>query len=107
MPHRRVEVSFFPLDEIEDYRRPSVFRTSPLSLALRRSAQAATLLLIAIVATPAQAGFTVFEAAGADAAAIIGTRDAFRSAVGGGTVAGANGSFGGLRREINWDGVPP
>jgi hypothetical protein len=26
--------------------------------------------------------------------------------VGGGTTAGANGSFGGLRREINWDGVP-
>jgi hypothetical protein len=25
--------------------------------------------------------------------------------VGGGTVAGANGNFGGLRREINWDGV--
>jgi len=25
---------------------------------------------------------------------------------GGGTVAGANGSFGGVRREINWDGVP-
>jgi PEP-CTERM motif len=24
----------------------------------------------------------------------------------GGTTAGANGSFGGLRREINWDGVP-
>ena len=26
--------------------------------------------------------------------------------MGGGTTAGANGSFGGLRREINWDGVP-
>jgi len=47
-----------------------------------------------------------FEAAGANAAAITATRDAFRTAVGGGTVAGANGSFGGLRREINWDGVP-
>ena len=47
-----------------------------------------------------------FEAAGANAAAITPTRDAFRAAVGGGTVAGANGSFGGLRREINWDGVP-
>jgi hypothetical protein len=50
--------------------------------------------------------FTVFEVAGADAAAIAPTRDAFRAAVGGGTAAGANGSFGGLRREINWDGVP-
>src|SRR5215213_569510 len=48
----------------------------------------------------------VFEAAGANAAAITATRDAFRSGIGGGTVAGANGDFGGLRREINWDGVP-
>jgi hypothetical protein len=47
-----------------------------------------------------------FESAGADAAAIVPTRDAFRAAVGGGIVASANGSFGGLRREINWDGVP-
>lgn len=54
----------------------------------------------------ALANFTVFEAAGANAAAITPTRDAFRASVGGGTVAGANGSFGGLRREINWDGVP-
>jgi len=49
---------------------------------------------------------TTFEAAGANAAAITATRDAFRAAIGGGGVAGANGSFGGLRREINWDGVP-
>ena len=47
-----------------------------------------------------------FEAAGANAAAIMASRDAFRAAIGGGTVAGANGSFGGVRREINWDGVP-
>jgi PEP-CTERM motif len=33
-------------------------------------------------------------------------RRAFRLDLGGGNVAGANGSFGGLRREINWDGVP-
>ncbi len=49
---------------------------------------------------------TVFEAAGANPASITATRDAFRSAIGGGTVAGANGDFGGVRREINWDGVP-
>ncbi|MDB5812074.1 MAG: hypothetical protein JWN94_4196 [Betaproteobacteria bacterium] len=55
---------------------------------------------------PASAAFTVFEAAGADPAAITPTRDAFRTAVGGGTVAGANGLFGTERREINWDGVP-
>src|SRR4051794_41458245 len=73
----------------------------------RRSAIVATSVLLAVAATaPARAGFTVFEAAGADAASITPTRDAFRAAVGGGTVAGPNGSFGGLRREINWDGVP-
>ena len=49
---------------------------------------------------------TAFQASGANAAAITPTRDAFRAAIGGGTVAGANGSFGGVRREINWDGVP-
>lgn len=54
----------------------------------------------------AYGGFITFEAAGADSAAISPTRDAFRLAVGGGNLAGANGSFGGLRREINWDGVP-
>jgi hypothetical protein len=52
------------------------------------------------------ASFVTFEAAGSDPASITTTRDAFRVAVGGGTVAGANGSFGGVRREINWDGVP-
>ena len=50
--------------------------------------------------------FTTFEAFGANAAAITPTRDAFRAAIGGGIVAGANGSFGAVRREINWDGVP-
>ena len=58
------------------------------------------------VAAPARAGFVVFEAAGLNPAGITPTRDAFRTAVGGGSVAGANGDFGGLRREINWDGVP-
>ena len=43
---------------------------------------------------------------GLNVAAIVPLRDAFRTAVGGGTVPGANGSFGGVRREINWDGVP-
>jgi hypothetical protein len=43
----------------------------------------------------------VFEAAGGTAAAITPMRDDFRTAIGGGTVAGANGSFGGVRREIN------
>ena len=56
--------------------------------------------------TAAHAQFTIFEAAGSTPVDITATRDAFRTAVGGGTVAGANGSFGGIRREINWDGVP-
>lgn len=53
---------------------------------------------------PAQV--TVRTGTGATAADITATRDAFRTDLGGGTTAGANGSFGGLRREINWDGVP-
>ena len=62
--------------------------------------------MAAATASSAQAAFLVFEAAGADAAAITPTRDAFRGAIGGGTVAGPNGNFGDLRREINWDGTP-
>ena len=64
------------------------------------------LLAATLLAGPATAATIVFEAAGPDAASITATRDAFRVAIGGDTVAGANGSFGGLRREINWDGVP-
>jgi hypothetical protein len=64
------------------------------------------LATIAMTAPVSHAGFTVFESFGANPAAITPTRDAFRTAVGGGTTAGANGSFGGVRREINWDGVP-
>src|SRR5436309_835989 len=45
------------------------------------------------------------SAAGASAAAIMAARDQFRVDLGGGTVAAPNGSFGGLRREINWGGV--
>jgi hypothetical protein len=54
----------------------------------------------------AQASLVGVSAAGATPASISGTVAAFQSSIGGGTVAGANGSFGGLRREINWDGVP-
>jgi hypothetical protein len=57
-------------------------------------------------ATICSANIITFESAGANAAAITSTRDAFRAAVGGGTTAVANGDFGGVRREINWDGVP-
>ena len=69
---------------------------------------AAGLALVAMILTTdsCDAAFLTLEAEGADPPAITPTRDAFRTAVGGGSVAGANGSFGGLRREINWDGVP-
>jgi hypothetical protein len=49
---------------------------------------------------------TFAEGSGANPAAITPARDAFRTELGGGSTAGANGSFGGLRREVNWDGVP-
>jgi hypothetical protein len=64
------------------------------------------LAVVLLTAASSHAGLVTFAAFGADSAAITPTRDAFRAAVGGGTVAGANGSFGGLRREINWDAVP-
>ena len=67
---------------------------------------AAGLLVSVMGSAPVWGAFTAFEAAGVDAAAITPTRDAFRAAVGGGSVAGANGSFASVRREINWDGVP-
>jgi hypothetical protein len=47
-----------------------------------------------------------FTADGANAAVINPVVVSFRAQLGGGNVAGPNGSFGGLRREINWDGVP-
>lgn len=71
------------------------------------STTASALIAVSLLlsAPAAQAQFTFFDDNGT-AAAITDTRDAFRTAVGGGAVAGANGSFGGVRREINWDGVP-
>ncbi len=65
-----------------------------------------SLSALGISAETTQAGFVTFESAGLTTALISPTRDAFRAAIGGGSVAGANGSFGGVRREINWDGVP-
>jgi hypothetical protein len=56
--------------------------------------------------TISSAAIITFEAAGSSPAAVAPTWDAFRTAIGGGMVAGANGDFGGVRREINWDGVP-
>lgn len=56
--------------------------------------------------TTVQAQITVRSGTSPDAAGITAVRDQFRVDLGGGTAASANGSFGGLRREINWDGVP-
>lgn len=68
------------------------------------------LVLVAVVpllAPPsAQAAPITFSGASANLVGLVPVRDAFRAAIGGGSVAGANGSFGGVRREINWDGVP-
>ena len=71
-------------------------------MKLRTLVAASAALLLA----PAYSAPVVYTGAGTDAAAITAVRDLFRVEVGGGTVAGANGSFGGVRREINWDGVP-
>lgn len=60
----------------------------------------------AVTAQHTPSAAIVFSAAGVDQASITPARDAFRTNLGGGTVPGANGSFGGVRREINWDGVP-
>jgi hypothetical protein len=60
----------------------------------------------ALLPSAAQADPVVRQATGADVAAIKPAVDQFRADLGGGTQAGQNGSFGGIRREINWDGVP-
>ena len=62
-------------------------------------------IAMAMLAGPARSAIAVFEGTGATPAALTPVRDSFRTAVGGGSVAGADGDFGGLRREINWDGV--
>src|SRR5437762_11237184 len=67
----------------------------------------AGLMMALLFASPRMAtAQTVRSGAGLDATNATAARDLFRLDLGGGTTAGANGSFGGLRREINWDGVP-
>jgi len=72
---------------------------------MKRSMLACFLIVIS-VATVHAAPLTVLSGTASNAAGITPVRDSFRNLIGGGTVAGANGSFGGVRREINWDGVP-
>jgi hypothetical protein len=75
-------------------------------IALSAGVVSAACLFLTANAASASAAPTVRTASGADAAAITPARDAYRADLGGGTTAGQNGSFGGVRREINWDGTP-
>lgn len=59
-----------------------------------------------MLVTQLQAGIAFTSATASNAAGLQAAVDAFRASIGGGSVAGANGSFGGIRREVNWDGVP-
>ncbi len=66
---------------------------------------------VLLTAAPGQAGLVTFAAFGADPAAITTERDDASRCLGRSRrhrSAGAfhPASFGGLRREINWDGVP-
>src|SRR5262245_48204563 len=64
-------------------------------------------ILTLICAVPvAEATPVLFSDVAVNAAGITPIRDAFRAAIGGGVVPGPAGSFGGVRREINWDAVP-
>ena len=76
-----------------------------LNMKTKRPLVIIPLLLLIAAVTTARAQ-VIESATGTTAASITAARDAFRVDLGGGIVAGANGSFGGLRREINWDGVP-
>ena len=65
----------------------------------------ALFLAAASCALPSSAAFVTFSATGPNPAAIQGTVDAYRAALG--TLnPNVAGSFGTGRREINWDGVP-
>jgi PEP-CTERM motif len=75
-----------------------------LTISLRLAIIVASLLVV--TSSRAYAVPVAFSVGGTTPASIQATVDAFRAAIGGGVVAGANGSFGGIRREINWDGVP-
>ena len=80
-------------------------RTPHLIRKPRVSHTLAAAFLVALSALHADAQ-VVRSGAGIGVANATTARDLFRTDLGGGNVAGANGSFGGLRREINWDGVP-
>jgi hypothetical protein len=72
---------------------------------MKKAFALATLMSVCAVYS-VEASTMTFSDVELTAAGITPIRDQFRAAIGGGTVAGANGSFGGVRREINWDAVP-
>ena len=80
--------------------RTTVRRSSRFAVSRVIVVTLGTLLLCA-----AAQAVTVFSSAGANAAAITPTVDAFRTAMGA-LNPNVVGSFGTGRREINWDGVP-
>src|SRR5205823_9023457 len=67
---------------------------------------AAICLIVLLIGTVTSRSQVVRSGAGPATVDITVARDQFRVDLGGGTTAGANGSFGGVRREINWDAVP-
>lgn len=71
-----------------------------------RSAFAALTALVVLAAPLVARGQLVRSGTSSTAVGLAPIVDLFRLDLGGGTVAGPNGSFGGMRREINWDGVP-
>ncbi len=78
----------------------------PLHLTWRTSK---ALVVGIALASPAMAQITVRSGTAADVAGITPFRNQFRTDLGGGAVAGANGLFDDgvrQRREVNWDGVP-
>ena len=78
-------------------------RSKPGNLRMRTHCAVLLAILMAVVPEMTHAQ-TVFSGSGT--AAATAARDNFRAALGGGTIEGPNGSFGGVRREINWDAVP-
>jgi hypothetical protein len=85
-----------------------VDKAAPMSATSKALFRAPAILFnSSLVSAPMMSRAQLIESgAGPTAADITPARDQFRIDLGGGTVAGPNGSFGGLRREINWDGVP-
>jgi hypothetical protein len=61
--------------------------------------------LVSLLVAGTEAQVYVRSGTGEDRADLRDIVNAFRNDIGGGLVSGSNGSFEGIRREINWDGV--